>query len=564
MGSFCALSVLPALLAAQPGRPAEPGCRGEIIAIISVLTRRPAELERVDDFDGLSDFGRRLWKPTSPEVVRGYLQLKEGERCTEFARQESERILRRQPFIADARIRVIRMSGDSIGLAVETRDDFPIIGGLGVREGVLSRLRLGTLSFDGTGIAVEAQWQQGFQYRDGVGVRLIDNFAFQKPWVLELAGRRDPLGSGWEWSLQQPFLTDLQRQAWYLGITSDNLFVPLRRGVGNDVLVNSDRTQWLAGLGHRIGTPRRSGIGGVLLEGENVVNGVSPLIATDSGAVPYRGTELDGRYPSYTSVRAGGVLGIRFLDFVAVRGFDALTGPQDVGRGVQASVRLTRSLWSEGGVDRDILVGSTLYLGTATSRTVWGLRLDAEGRRPRGDIWDGVIGSGRLAWYHQPTPRRLHHVAMELSGAWRNRLPFQVSAADRIGGLRGYSDARVGGGRRVVVRAEERWVVPPRAKWLDLGFAVFADGGRVWQGDVPFGVTTPYLASAGLSILAATPAGSKRIARLDVGFPLVALPGTKGVDVRLTVRDLTRFFWSEPIEVTRGRQGALRERIFRN
>jgi hypothetical protein len=543
---------------------AEPGCRGERIAIITVLTRRPSELERVDDDGALAAVGRRMWSPTMASVVRGYLRVKEGARCDEFARLESERVLRRQPFIADARIRVVRMGGDSIGLAVETRDDFPLVGGLGVRNGALSRLRFGTQSFDGTAIAVEAQWREGFVYRDGIGLQITDRFAFGKPWELDLAGRRDPLGGGWEASLQAPFLTDLQRQAWYAGITSDDLFVPLRRGVGDDVLVNSERTQWLVGLGHRIGTPRRSGIGGLLLEGENVVTGSAPLVVREDGAVPYVGDELDDRHPSYTSVRAGGVLGLRYLDFVTVRGFDALTGAQDIGRGVQASVRASRSLWSEGGVDRDMLIGGTLYMGTATPRTMWVMQFDAEGRRPRGAMWDGVIGSGRVAWYHQPSPSRLHAVSAELSGAWRNRLPFQVSAADRIGGLRGYSDARTGGGRRVVIRAEERWVLPSRADWLDLGLAGFVDGGRVWKGDVPFGVTTPYLASAGFSLLAATPSGSRRTVRLDVGFPLVAMPGTRGVDVRLTVRDLTRFFWSEPVEVTRGRQGALRERIFRN
>lgn len=559
-----AVAGLPSLGSAQPGRVAEPGCRGERIAIITVLTRRPSELERVDDDGALAAVGRRMWSPTTASVVRGYLRVKEGARCDEFARLESERVLRRQPFIADARIRVVHMGGDSIGLAVETRDDFPLVGGLGVRNGALSRLRFGTQSFDGTAIAVEAQWREGFVYRDGIGLQITDRFAFGKPWELDLAGRRDPLGGGWEASVQAPFLTDLQRQAWYAGITSDDLFVPLRRGVGDDVLVNSERHQWLVGLGHRIGTPRRSGIGGLLLEGENVVTGSAPLVAREDGAVPYVGDELDDRYPSYTSVRAGGVLGLRYLDFVTVRGFDALTGAQDIGRGVQASMHASRSLWSEGGVDRDMLIGGTLYMGTATTRTMWAMRFDAEGRRPRGAMWDGVIGSGRVAWYHQPSPSRLHAVSAEWSGAWRNRLPFQVSAADRIGGLRGYSDARTGGGRRVVIRAEERWVLPSRADWLDLGVAGFVDGGRVWKGDVPFGVTTPYLASTGFSMLAATPSGSRRTVRLDVGFPLVAMPGTRGVDVRLTVRDLTRFFWSEPVEVTRGRQGALRERIFRN
>jgi hypothetical protein len=538
------------------------GCRGERVAIITILTVRPSELALLGD-EGLgAALVRRVWTPTQPEVVRDFLRVHEGEPCVELARRESERILRAQPFIADARIRVIPLGGDSIGLAVETEDEVPLDAGLRFQRGSVGRMRLGTQNMDGTGIAVAVEWRNGFAYRDGVAVQVRNPQLAGRPWVSELSGRRDPLGGGWAASLRAPFLTDLQRGTWYVGAEQRNAFVPFRVGGPVPVMVDTDRLQWLAAAGRRFGTPQRSVLGGLLLEGEDVRNATTPIVAADSGPVPFRGTTLDGAFPNFTAVRGGWALGLRYLDFVQARGFDAIAGRQDLPRGVQASLRLTRSLWAEGGVERDLLLGSSLYAGTSGARHYVALQMDAEGRRPRGAPWDGIIGSGRAAWYFQPSPGRLRTVSTELSGGWRARAPYQISAGDRTGGLRGYEDIRTGGGQRVVLRLEERWRVPVPGRRADAAVALFSDAGRVWEGDSPFGRTTPVLASAGVSLLLATPVGSTRTLRLDIGVPLVAQPGVRGPDLRLTYRDVTRAFWVEPFELARGRQGALRGAVF--
>jgi cysteine synthase len=44
---------------------------------------------------------------TNPAIVRGLLQRRVGEPCTELRRAESERVLRAQPFRAAARVRAV-------------------------------------------------------------------------------------------------------------------------------------------------------------------------------------------------------------------------------------------------------------------------------------------------------------------------------------------------------------------------------------------------------------------------------------------------------------------------
>ena len=63
---------------------------------------------------------------TSEGLVRRFVSLDPGRQCTEFRRSESERILRAQPFLADATVRTARV-GDSVSVAVSTVDEVPLV-----------------------------------------------------------------------------------------------------------------------------------------------------------------------------------------------------------------------------------------------------------------------------------------------------------------------------------------------------------------------------------------------------------------------------------------------------
>ena len=109
------------------GRLALTGCAGQTISDIIVITqppfidRLPARLEWV------RRTVRRTHVNTQDAVLRRFLLLKVGEPCNQIRRAESERILRAQPFLVDARIWVFDDEAGGVRLELETRDDFSAI-----------------------------------------------------------------------------------------------------------------------------------------------------------------------------------------------------------------------------------------------------------------------------------------------------------------------------------------------------------------------------------------------------------------------------------------------------
>jgi hypothetical protein len=110
------------------------------------------------------------------------------------------------------------------------------------------------------------------------------------------------------------------------------------------------------------------------------------------------------------------------------------------------------------------------------------------------------------------------------------------------------------GARRLVVRGEQRMVIPTRLNVADLGLAVFAEGGRLWSDrTVPFSMTTPWRGAAGVSVLAAVPPRSRRLWRVDLAVPLGGDP-RRQFQVRVTNLDRSRLFWQDPMDVLVSRE----------
>ena len=137
----------------------------------------------------------------------------------------------------------------------------------------------------------------------------------------------------------------------------------------------------------------------------------------------------------------------------------------------------------------------------------------------------------------------------------------QLTFADRDGGLRGFRSADVGGARRVVGHIEDRYLIGRRKQIATFAVAAFAEGGKLWAGDSPFGVNTPLYASAGVSLFAASPPQSRRTFRGDLAFP-VRGPRGHGWEVRLTVTDLTRAFRVEPRDISHSRERSVPASVF--
>ncbi|MFN9203934.1 MAG: hypothetical protein ACK6DP_12840, partial [Gemmatimonas sp.] len=166
-----------------------------------------------------------------------------------------------------------------------------------------------------------------------------------------------------------------------------------------------------------------------------------------------------------------------------------------------------------------------------------------------------TIGSGRAAWYFRPAVRQTTVLQAEWATGRRMRVPFQLTMADREGGLIGHRNSTVPGARRAVVRAEQRLVVPTRLNLADVGVAGFAEAGRLWaERSVPYSVDTPWRGAVGVSLLAAVPPRSRRLWRIDVAVPVGNDPNRK-FEVRISGLDRSRLFWRDPNDV-----GVSRER----
>jgi hypothetical protein len=256
------------------------------------------------------------------------------------------------------------------------------------------------------------------------------------------------------------------------------------------------------------------------------------------------------------------VLGIRALTFTRMRGLDALAAEQDIATGTQVGTLLGLSPWSRVPL-REAFASLDAYVGGRSRRNFVGARTEMESRidLERND-WRHLVASGRAAWYYKPQPRWVSELSIEGTAAWRSIVPFQLELGDRRGGVRGYARSFEAGAQRMIARLEQRVDLARYQRTrAAIGVAAFADAGRMWAGDVPFGRDTPIRTSLGAALLAAVPARSQRTVRAEVAVPLMRSQGARP-ELRFTVREPARGFWFDPPRIRWARLSAVPEQIF--
>jgi hypothetical protein len=302
------------------------------------------------------------------------------------------------------------------------------------------------------------------------------------------------------------------------------------------------------------------GVLGALLMGETSNTAAHALFMTDSGFVATPALpEVDDRYKPLSVVRAGVYAGIRALRFQTVRGFDAVTAAQDVARGVQFGVFAGPSIWSSQHAS-DYFLSGEVYAGAGNPESFLEMRVTAEGRADRqNQRWDGVVGYGKFVWYVKPSEKETRVATVELSGVQHLTFPMQLSFWDHVGGLPGFLNSRDVGGQRAILRLEERHVIPFVSKRADWAVALFADAGKIWAGDVPFGTESPVRASVGVSLLGAYPAGGKRLYRVDFAMPVN--PDGAKFELRFSSSDETRSIWRQPNDLAYAHSAAVLQNL---
>lgn len=539
-------------------------CKGQVISRIEISARPPFEAKG-------SSFQRRIVRQltemhstTNPRVVERFLALKPGMACSELRRLESERILRAQPFIADATVTPVADERGGVYLAVTIVDEVSLVigGGGSSATPYVRSFRVGEENLMGEATSVIAKWQYSQYFRDNFSARIIDYQFMGRPYQLTIDGARNELGGNWGFGLSHPFLTDLQKISWRTTLGSREDYRFFRRNALFRPAVLLQRSYADAGGVMRIGPPGKLALVGASLSYEDEMP--EPFATRIGFGTTERDTlsALEHRYTRKRVTRVNALAGLRRVKYERVTGFETLDGAQDIRRGFELSTVLGRGMGLFGGTSQDLFGSADLYIGVGGRSAFAALEGTVEGRHDDGATgWDGVLGSARLATYLKPATRQTLLTSLEWTAGWKQRIPFQLTFADREGGPRGFRDSWLAGGERAVLRVEDRLFVGRLKQFASIGVAPFMDFAKLWAGDAPFGSTTAVNASAGLSILASVPPRSQRMWRFDIAYPLNQDSGAK-LRVRLFSRDFTSIFWKEPGDVARNRERSVPTSVF--
>jgi len=537
-------------------------CVGQVIEQIVIYAEAPsvASLRRVPI---VAKVAQTIHVTTQPDVIDRFLLFRPGERCSELRRAESERILRAQPFISDADVFMVANENGTVDAEIRTSDEASVVLGGSVRArtpNVMSLL-VGNANLGGQGVYASGGWRTGDGFRDSFSGRLIDNQFLGQPLVAGIEGERASVGGRWRMQAGRPFYTDLQRVAWRARIGESSGLMQLRSPDGMRPSVAISQRYFDVGGIARVGVPGRLGLIGLSVTGDDEEPG-NRLVAADSGVVRDIGP-VPTPYTSHRIARLNMLLGVRDIRYERRTGLDALTATQDVPLGVQFGMQLGRSMAMLGAAEEDFFLAGDLYVGLSHSpHTTTRLQLQSEGRRVAGtSAWDGVLTTGRLTHQVMITPSQLDLFALDWAGGFEQRTPFQLLLGVPDGGVRGYENANLPGGQRLVARVEHRYTYGTIKRVADVGFAAFADAGRQWAGDVPFGITTPVKSSIGFSLLAAIPRRSARMWRADFAVPLNKGAGA-GFTLRFTNTDRTAFVFRDARDVAKGRELTMPSSIF--
>ena len=269
----------------------------------------------------------------------------------------------------------------------------------------------------------------------------------------------------------------------------------------------------------------------------------TPATATDSIAALL----LPQASPD-SHVRLGATLGLRRIRFTSAVGLDLVSGVQDVALGTELTLTIGRTLGTWGTSVADTYGWLEGYASGQLGPVLTNVKLRAEGRYLDSSEtgisrWRDMRLSGRGLFYLRPpsSTAQTFLTGVRFNARGNVDQPYQVVLGGEEG-VRGYRDDELPTSNTLVGFVEQRvnlqWLSPA----VDLGLAVFADYGRGWAGDVPFGRDTGWRAAIGGGLRLGFPAGTGSVTHVEVAWPVGAAAAGRG--------PVLRTYWS-PIETNR-------------
>jgi hypothetical protein len=483
-------------------------------------------------------FANALHKRTKRSVIERELLFGPGDCFDQYMIDETERLLRGYQFLSQVDLFGVPQPDGTYHVVVDTRDSWStqVDLRLGLEAGLqLEGFRLRETNLLGSGQELSLFYVDRDVTRDY-------GLAFSTPqlagtrWDLSAALGRTRAGTLAEQMVAYPFIGETghwaARQSY---VREDQFFdyimLDTTRASSEHLLLPVREKLFDVGLGLRMGPRGSLTVLGVMISYEElsypgvpqvtVGNNFDERVPADSATAAL----LNEQTQQLGSIRVGALLGQRNIWWVKRRGYDSMRGQQDIPLGAEAGFAFARSIPSLER-DNDLIASFRLYTGIEYGDALFVGRVRADVRRDFDAVeaareWKDLYAESEFLNYWKPSslPRHTFVVRASTTAGWNTRTPFQLTlGGDR--NLRGYREERFPGGRRVVINAEDRiyfgW---PWREVFDLGATLFVDAGRMWHGDVPFGMDSGWRTTAGAGLRVSFPAGSRSSYRIDVAAP---------------------------------------------
>jgi len=269
---FGALAIAGSLTAQEVPAARRIPCDGRVVSDVVIRAQGPSFGGVFARSNFVSALVNGVHVTTSPDVVRRFLLLERGKRCTSTLREDSERILRGQPFLAGASVATYDDGRDGVRVEVVTIDEISVVASAAVSNlsPYVTGVRVGSSNVQGAGIYAAGEWRDGGFYRDGWRAAAIDYQLLGRPYQLGVDAERRPLGGSWSTELRHAFLTDVQRIAWRVTAGSSVDYFPfVTPGRRLSPSVPLERAFGDIGVVMRVGEPGRLSLFGLSFTGSS-------------------------------------------------------------------------------------------------------------------------------------------------------------------------------------------------------------------------------------------------------------------------------------------------------
>ena len=502
---------------------------GAIVGNIVLERRNIFDLSDPEEDKWLYRWANRLHVVTRDTVIRHQVLFSDGDAYSGRLLEETERIVRSNRFIYDAKVEPIRYENGAVDVKVTTQDVWSLTPDVSFsRSGGENRTALGIEETNllGRGQLLRLKWidtvdrtSTQFDFEDrNLGSSWVSMF-------LRVADNSD--GETQFLSIVRPFHELDARWSGGGWVSVDDRRTALYR-LGDEAAEYRHERDYVTGFGGwsgglRDGWVRRWSAGYVFDDNRfsEAVDPTLPAVIPDDRKLVYPFLSVEVLQDAFSTTSNTNQIG-RTEDFYMGTRFTASLGWADEGFGA----------------DRDaLIVSAALNLGFGSLEKTALLLIGAtQGRREGGDSKNAET-SIRARFYHRQSEKRLFF--MELSGTAGHDLdldnPVQLGGKT---GLRGYPLRYQTGDSKALFSIEQRYFTdwyPWRL--IRVGGAIFADVGRTW-GNNPIGERNyGWLKNVGFGLrLAPTRFSTNKVAHLDFAFPLDGDPSIDSVQILLEAK----------------------------